>query len=1393
MGGTKNKEEKKKKAHVYSSGASGGANKGPAVIDKRNQVLDCPHCDRTFQQVQRFREHIAKKHPEEQLEEASHVPVSSSAETQTRNTMQPGSKGGYYTEKSPKLLLLEWCQQQKRPKPRYKVLAAAGNTMRCKVVLPDDKNADKDVVVFLDEAQTAGTSEEAQERGAIAALARVAGNRNMQRVLPQAFQAAWTWCVQQEEDAQARQARAAAAAESRKERDAGRRKALARKVPVTAIMSQQQRSQVEQVLAQLRDAQQVSSYGNSAGEHKVITSELQGLGFTEQDAESAINSVSHPNLAVCLDWLCLHIPEEELPLAFAPGAAGKPVSVLFAGKSAEALQDPAVAQLSGWGYPVPECVEALQRLKGSPDAAHQDLFARLSGIERTDTTDTGILEGQGNANDEWQNDVEGLTAVYEAMVSTPGTSTMLFKTAGLQEGSVVELQAWQPSSYPDDIPRIGIRCPQLSARQLLFLTQQLAGVAKQEAGQSMLHMIVAALADMLEDLPVEPPYPTIAPPPGARQATADSASLVSAIAPAVSHVGDAIQRSQRSGNRRVPSVRAQQAESKQLQQQQEALLVQAAHASMRQARQKLPAFTKHKDLLTKLSQHSVIVISGATGCGKSTQVPQYILEDAIAAGSGAACNIICTQPRRISAVGVSTRVAQERGEGVGSVVGYSVRLESRTSQRTRLLFCTTGVLLRRFLGDPGLEGISHVVIDEVHERSVDTDLSLLLLRDLLNQGSPIKVILMSATANAELFASYFSNQGKQKVAMLSIPGLAHPVRDLYLEDVLERTNFIIGRGSKSWEETSSAYSPSTLKSLELVDENQVNYDLVEALVVHIVDTESAQGPGSLLRDWPDAPDMVSASQECKAILIFMPGAPEIARLVRQLESSPCIRQASQGRCKVLPLHGALPSHAQVRVFERLPAGVRKVVVATNVAETSITIDDVGFVIDSGRVKEMNYDSERGISRLAEGWVSLAAAQQRRGRAGRVQPGVCFKLFSHKQAAQMQDQQPPEVCRTPLQQLCLTVKTRFGDNHKLLDVLSHMLTPPPSSAIMSSVDSLSSLGALDGDEALTALGRLLSQIPMDPRLAKTCIFACMLRCVSPVLIVVAAMTHGRSVFVSPPDKRAEAAAARAQITANSTAAKSDHLAIIAAFNGWTAAWTKGGRQQAHTNFLSESALEAIEAGRAEFAATLMDMGLLPPSFCGWMQQQARSSLSSADNTLHEFDSYCNNARIVKAALCAGYYPSILRVEHPAARYQGVQGGSVEIDAKPAELRFYDKHKGRVFIHPGSVNFDVGKFDSGWLVYTEMVATAKLYVRESSLVPVYALLLFGGQISVQHEEGTLKLDGWATFKAPARIAVLIRELRQQVDKLLLEKVASPTLSIFDSPITAVMQDLLAKDGF
>ncbi|GFR46512.1 hypothetical protein Agub_g8096, partial [Astrephomene gubernaculifera] len=274
------------------------------------------------------------------------------------------------------------------------------------------------------------------------------------------------------------------------------------------------------------------------------------------------------------------------------------------------------------------------------------------------------------------------------------------------------------------------------------------------------------------------------------------------------------------------------------------------HDTMRRTRRGLPAYSRRGELLGLLRGCGVVVVSGATGCGKSTQVPQYILEDAIAAGNGAACNIIVTQPRRISALGLASRVAAERGERVGEVVGYSVKQDHKTSAATRLTFVTTGILLRRLLSDPDLEGTTHIVLDEVHERSIEIDLLLLLLRDLLTRrqekaaaaaaaaGSggragaskasplpPLKLILMSATADAQLFADYYTGaagrggKGSAKAAaaaakmthgsaaaaeaktglevgMMSIPGFTYPVREFYLEDALEMTGHEVGRGSK---------------------------------------------------------------------------------------------------------------------------------------------------------------------------------------------------------------------------------------------------------------------------------------------------------------------------------------------------------------------------------------------------------------------------------------------------------------------------------------------------------------------------------------------------------------------------------------------------------------------
>eukprot|EP00879_Flechtneria_rotunda_P019881 GHRR01020897.1.p1 GENE.GHRR01020897.1~~GHRR01020897.1.p1 ORF type:complete len:959 (+),score=404.55 GHRR01020897.1:326-3202(+) len=958
---------------------------------------------------------------------------------------------------------------------------------------------------------------------------------------------------------------------------------------------------------------------------------------------------------------------------------------------------------------------------------------------------------------------------------------------------------------------------------------------------------------------------------------------------------------------------------------------------MHATRARLPAYSCRQQVLNKVAAHDVVVISGATGCGKSTQVPQYLLEEAIAAGSGGATNIIVCQPRRIAAVGLATRVSAEVGDprGVGGIVGYSVRLDSRVSAATRLLFCTTGVLLRRLISDPQLSGVTHVVLDEVHERNLESDLLLLLLREALlttaagcSTGKPRspKVVLMSATADAQLFADYFANAGPEAMllqgqrqanavskpkpmsasqqlsaGMLSIPGFTHPVRQLWLEDALQHTGIVIGKQSRyakrkiaksatvptkdgstayeaspdqdsddsdeadswedqqqqqqhtvdsSWEENtqsapsrnkagpnadapSGSYSHDVLRSLQTVDPSMINHELIEALVVHIATVQQQSGPAALLKGWQSAPSgaLEAAAAACAngqlgAILIFMPGAPEIDRLVRQLQSSNKLAAAmGPNLLRVLPLHGALPPAVQARVFERPPRGTLKVVVATNIAETSLTIDDVMVVIDTGRHKEMSYDPTRGLSCLTEAWVSQAAAQQRRGRAGRVAPGTCYRLWPAAMWGRLAPQQLPEVLRSPLQQLCLMTKAALAATSEtgdicgsctpiLASVLSRLLTPPNHGTVNEAVQQLTQLGALSpGSEELTPLGQHLTAMPMDPALGKALLYGCMLRCASPLLTVAAALVHGQPLWVSPPpDRRADATAARQALAPQAISQRSDHLAVIAAFNGWSAAKASGGRSASvdfcQQYFVSEQVLEAIANGRLDFASTLQQLGFLPQWYCSHLrslQQRQQQDLSSsgkpgawsdvynvATMAAGAPDEYSHNARIVKGAICAGFYPRILRVEAPV-RYQQVQGGAMRVEADPASIKFYERNLGRVWMHPASVCFSAGSYPSGWLVFTQLVKTSRSFVREASMVPLYALLAFGGELEVLHDQGLLLLDGWARFKAPARVGVLIKHLRTAVAALLAAKVADPSLELAGQRVVETLHALLATDGF
>ena len=415
-------------------------------------------------------------------------------------------------------------------------------------------------------------------------------------------------------------------------------------------------------------------------------------------------------------------------------------------------------------------------------------------------------------------------------------------------------------------------------------------------------------------------------------------------------------------------------------------------------RSRLPAYEMRAEIIGIIQDAQVVVISGETGCGKTTQVPQIVLDWMIRQGQGAECNMVCTQPRRISAMGVAERIASERVEKVGETVGYQIRLETRRSAKTRLLLCTTGVLLRRLQCDPLLEGVSHIFVDEIHERDLNTDFLLIILRGLIKKRPRVKLVLMSATLNALQFAEYFSATTGSATPIVEIPGRAFPVKDFYLEDALELTGHRIdathecaykggtsGRGgdrggrvgggagsggpreapkrptARELKKKFPSLSEQTIRSLVAVDEALINYELIEALVGHIAEN-SADG----------------------AILIFLPGLMEIQTLYEKLQCS-----AAEKSLQVFALHSSLSTAEQKAIFTHPPKGIRKVVVATNIAETSITIDDVVYVIDAGRVKENQYDHEKNMAMLVETWVSLASAKQRRGRAGRVQAGVAY--------------------------------------------------------------------------------------------------------------------------------------------------------------------------------------------------------------------------------------------------------------------------------------------------------------------------------------------------------------------------------------------------------------------
>eukprot|EP00736_Rhodelphis_marinus_P012994 Rmarinus@m.5855 len=520
------------------------------------------------------------------------------------------------------------------------------------------------------------------------------------------------------------------------------------------------------------------------------------------------------------------------------------------------------------------------------------------------------------------------------------------------------------------------------------------------------------------------------------------------------------------------------------------------YKSILQDRSSLPAFASSDRVKEMIKTNPAVLIVGETGCGKTTQVPHFVFEDCMQAGI--ACNIIVTQPRRIAALSVANRVARELGEGApGNHVGYAVRHnsllpQSRSSNSGSILFCTTGTVLRMMQDDPQLEKVTHLIIDEVHERDIETDFLLILARDLILLRPDLRIVLMSATVDVTEFSSYFGGgtQGQMSCPVLEIPGRTFPVRTSYLDDVIDYCNYSVHNATLSNKRRN--FGLGTTDGLLRALEDDMPYDLLVTLIKQLCNDENALGTDG-------------------AILVFLPGWEEISRLQRRLFEDGIGRSEAQ----VLPLHSKVSLRNQQAVFNPPQAGRRKVVLATNIAESSVTLKDIVCVVDSGKVNQPSYDAYTGTSLLKTVFVSRASADQRAGRAGRVRSGLCYRLYRESvYHHRMSPSQEPEMLRTPLEELCMRVLAMpqaTCQNESVASVLNRAMNPPPSQSVMQALHSLCMLGAIEfsmgntGRERLTPLGRLLIRIPISPSLGKALVIAAALGVHEEVAMVAAGLS------------------------------------------------------------------------------------------------------------------------------------------------------------------------------------------------------------------------------------------------------------------------------------------------
>eukprot|EP00127_Corallochytrium_limacisporum_P000349 Clim_evm44s11 gene=Clim_evmTU44s11 len=602
-------------------------------------------------------------------------------------------------------------------------------------------------------------------------------------------------------------------------------------------------------------------------------------------------------------------------------------------------------------------------------------------------------------------------------------------------------------------------------------------------------------------------------------------------------------------------------------------------------RQSLPVYSLKSELLDAVRENQILIVIGETGSGKTTQLTQYI--DEMGLGRG---RIACTQPRRVAAMSVAQRVADEYGCRLGEEVGYSIRFDDMTSKATRIKYMTDGMMLRECLIDSELNEYSCIILDEAHERGLFTDVLFGLMKKAVKARPDLKLIVTSATLEAEKFSEYFL-----AAPIFTIPGRTFPVQVMYV--------------------------------------NEPESDYLEAALITVMQIHLNEPAGD--------------------ILVFLTGQEEIDTACEILFERMKQLGSTVPELIILPVYSALPSEMQSRIFEPTPKGSRKVVIATNIAETSITIDGIYYVVDPGFVKQKVFQAKNNMDQLVVVPISQPQAKQRAGRAGRTGPGKCFRLYTEEAFNnEMLSTNVPEIQRSNMTPTVLSLKA-MGIN----DLLNfEFMDPPPQQTLIAAMDTLHCLGALDEDGLLTRLGRRMAEFPLDPPLSKMLIQSTEFGCSEEILSIVA-MLNIPNIFHRPKQKQTQADQRKARFVSS----EGDHLTLLNVYRAWKR--NNKSTPWCYENFIQARSMRKVEDIRRQLYR-IMERHRLPVMSCNH-----------------------RTAPVIRA-IVSGFFFNAAKKD-PQGGYKTITDGQ------------------EAFMHPSSA---LQGHPPEWVVYHELVFTSREYMRE-----------------------------------------------------------------------------------